>query len=945
MMDTNELERKSILSGVNISPFISFFSTSALLCLLFFIIGIAPFGPRTVLVSDLMAQYAPFLIGYKEQLFSDQMFSYSFIFGSGKNMLGLFAYYLSSPFNLLTFLFPKGLMSQAVVLIITLKLSFASMFMTLFLQRRSGRKDKISSVFGIMYALCSYAVVYMISIMWLDGFMLLPLILLLVERYLENNRKWISITGILFLLFFSGYYIAYMVGIFSFVYLIARMVEDGYFTRDSKLGMKTVLRFIGCAVLAAGLCAVLILPAGLDTIGNADYLKSDIDMSARFVLVRIFDQLFFGTFDSLHANLPLIYSGLITSFLSCLYFLNPAFSRRSKIVAGSLLAGFVFSFHFSILDFAWHLFDLPNWFQFRYSFLFVAMTILLSYLSLTRFGELSRKSVIRVGLLFLGVLIFVHSFGNLAVENSRFFFNLAFGVLFFIVLFGMTFPRWPDSIVKLKRYVVPFLVALIILDVGIINPVMVRSEALGTLSYPVAQVQKDIQAAELLVNAAGERSRARGEVFDRIEVDRRVNTIEASAAGPVLGIKGISTFQTGSNKHLHRFYKQLGFATNYNYFTSSHSYSSVVTDSVLGISHVISERDEIGGMRRVAIAGNDEKFEISTFTGIREIEEAIPESKILTLFEIDTALPAMFLVRPEANDFDFYQLEKVTEDKDYFAFQNRWIASMFETFDLNSGIYYPAESVEKTSVNASLTKDKRIDVEYIPFPFEDTLSVEVLEKEWSDLTYYLQINPKACMILNYEVVVDSGDPLYMSVPFPVRGFDGEIFVNGEKSFFTSHSFFSMISYLGCFEPGERVEVSIVFDKERSFVVMTEVDFYYCDTRKFSELLTKQDPASGISNLKIENGRASADVTTDRDRFLVTTIPFEPGWTLWVDGERTTIVPYQDAWIGVPIPQGTHRIELRFTAPGLIAGAIISGISVCVFGAFIFVSCLGKRKRK
>ena len=38
----------------------------------------------------------------------------------------------------------------------------------------------------------------------------------------------------------------------------------------------------------------------------------------------------------------------------------------------------------------------------------------------------------------------------------------------------------------------------------------------------------------------------------------------------------------------------------------------------------------------------------------------------------------------------------------------------------------------------------------------------------------------------------------------------------------------------------------------------------------------------------------------------------------------------------PLSKGSHTIELRFTAPGLKAGAIISGISLAVFAALLIL---------
>ena len=66
-----------------------------------------PFGKHTTVISDLEAQYSPYLFLLKSKLLSlgTGSFGYSFLLGAGKNFMGTFGYYLASPLNLLVLLF------------------------------------------------------------------------------------------------------------------------------------------------------------------------------------------------------------------------------------------------------------------------------------------------------------------------------------------------------------------------------------------------------------------------------------------------------------------------------------------------------------------------------------------------------------------------------------------------------------------------------------------------------------------------------------------------------------------------------------------------------------------------------------------------------------------------------------------------------------------------
>ena len=136
---------------------LAFLLTGLLLTCLFMIIGLYPFGSHTILNSDLNAQYAPDLAAYKTQLASGGNLSYSFLIGMGKNTMGLFAYYLASPLNFITFLFPTSMISESTLLLITIKLCLAASFLTLYLRRRFRAESHFAVVFGILYAFSSYS--------------------------------------------------------------------------------------------------------------------------------------------------------------------------------------------------------------------------------------------------------------------------------------------------------------------------------------------------------------------------------------------------------------------------------------------------------------------------------------------------------------------------------------------------------------------------------------------------------------------------------------------------------------------------------------------------------------------------------------------------------------------------------------------------------------------
>lgn len=64
--------------------------------------------------------------------------------------------------------------------------------------------------------------------------------------------------------------------------------------------------------------------------------------------------------------------------------------------------------------------------------------------------------------------------------------------------------------------------------------------------------------------------------------------------------------------------------------------------------------------------------------------------------------------------------------------------------------------------------------------------------------------------------------------------------------------------------------------------------------------------------------------------LVLSIPVEPGWKMFVDGEETAYEPYDDMFLSVSLDSGLHTIELSYATPGLSGGILVSCTSLIAF---------------
>ncbi|MCI9541638.1 MAG: YfhO family protein [Lachnospiraceae bacterium] len=78
------------------------------------------------------------------------------------------------------------------------------------------------------------------------------------------------------------------------------------------------------------------------------------------------------------------------------------------------------------------------------------------------------------------------------------------------------------------------------------------------------------------------------------------------------------------------------------------------------------------------------------------------------------------------------------------------------------------------------------------------------------------------------------------------------------------------------------------------------------------------------------------ITAQTDMLLFTSILYEKGWKIKIDGHPVPTQAFKDALISVPVPAGTHEIEFHYTPQGLIPGLIITIISLLLLTTIILV---------
>ena len=220
--EQSALTKKSLLSRLfkdNAYCWLSMGCTVGIMILVYYCYGLFPFGERTILRMDLYHQYGPLFAELYDRITNLESFFYSWRTGLGSPYLGNFFNYLSSPGMIFMLLFGHENMPEAIAAMIAAKGALAAASFTYYLKKSQGRHDFTTAAFGILYAMCGYFVAYYWNVMWIDAMVYFPLVILGIENIINKRSPKLYIP-MLTVTLLSSYYMGYMTCIFAVIYFL-----------------------------------------------------------------------------------------------------------------------------------------------------------------------------------------------------------------------------------------------------------------------------------------------------------------------------------------------------------------------------------------------------------------------------------------------------------------------------------------------------------------------------------------------------------------------------------------------------------------------------------------------------------------------------------------------------------------------------------------------------
>jgi len=883
--------------GTNRLYLIAFLLPVLSMMVVYYFKDVFPFGPEMYLRSDNYHQYTPYLQILQDKLADGGSMFYTWQIGSGMNFIAIAAYYLSSPLNLLLAIW-GGKVVDLVSIFIVVKMGLAGFSITYYLSKKFNRKDMITAAFGMAYALSAYFAAFSWNIMWLDCMVLLPFIILGLEKLVKEgkcNMYCISLA----IAIFSNYYIGIMLCIYSVIYFVYL-----FFVSDTPEGLKPVKYRLSVlknytiySLLSGGLAASVILPeyfALLTTRSANSTFPETLERYFSMLYMLFRSLLYIPVADLKYPHDPNIYCSVAVFLLIPLYFMCKNINAKERVGKAVLMIVMLISFSFNIPNYIWHGLHFPNSLPCRESFIYIFLIVTMAYEAALHIKEFSSKQIVgtfagATALILVMEELFADAefFSDLVIDTTLLkiiYYSIAFIILYTILIFA--FRKRED----LKGFIIYLMILTSFCE---LSYNMTKTGIVSTSNR--AAYYESNEAFDMLNNVAAADAKANGLNFYRTEKYSHRTRND----GALFGYNSISTFSSVASASMQWLYDDLGMQTSFNAY--SYLGHTPLTASLFSIKYEYAKSTEGASSPSTSTILDTSRYVTS---GNAEV--------VLNLYKNNYTLPLGFMVNSN--------------------FLDNWVTTSGNPFDVQNNFV-------ATSVNGApkifhrLTTDGQGNIT-IALSADETSGYDLLSKETVDVYFYAPTSAE-------------------NLTATITGADG---VTKTKTFSSTQQ--NYICHIGDVTPSSTIAVksnngsavttlyAYVFDKDAFVSYFNIANSQGLNVTEFSDTNIKGEITANASGLMLtsipydegwtiyidgkEVEPEQTNIIEEQEKFSeVNAAEGAEPFSIYDEGKY--------ALLAVPVEAGTHTIEFSYTPKGFIPGLLISFLSLIVFLVLTFLN--------
>ncbi len=799
-----------------------------------------PFGEKCFLRTDLYNQYMPFMVELRRKLLGGESLGYAWRLGLGTDFMGIYAYYLACPFNLLCIFVPTTYLIEFITILIFIKISLCGLTMSHYLRRHFASDSMAIVCFSLFYALSGFVAAYNWDIMWMDVLYLFPLVVLGLEE-LMAGKGVLRYTLFLALTIYTNYYLAIMVCIFLVLYFVILSIQS-----TKEVLPRNFLKFAGCSVLSAMMSGFVVLPGGMAI------LQTGFSSSTFPTKVKVY----FNTISVIARHMmnvavelkndhwPNIYCGVAFFFLLPLYILTKQIPRKKKIPMLILIAFFIASYQINVLNFIWHGMNYPDSLPARQSFIYIFVLLMMGYEAFLYIREQNRWLLIAcyaIGALTILICMKVaqptEDYENYAVRLTLLF-------LTSYCIFGVTYLSKTVG----SRFLIVLMVIFTTFEVGINT--YNTSVSTVTRSKYLATYSKNLQMKEFL-------DQIDSSPFYRVDKNNRMTKND----GALSGFETATMFSSTSNSGVVAFYTAMGMDHSKVYYNFDGATPLIA--AMLGVKYYAT----------------DTRYDWSD-TFLTDRMDVADQS----IYRVKGALSLGYAV-----DSDL-ALNFPLEGDNAFELQN----TIGDLLGVEDALFYRHVIATNESLASFVAQDAG--------------------------TYYMNVehgSKTRADTIKLTVTDASGTVIRKKT-----------YKNCRKGYLIS---------LGYLNEGDQVTLETTTGTYKD----ADLNLYRMNDSAMEEALSVLGREQ-MEITSIDSANVSGTIDVSEDRMLVFSIPYDEGWSLYIDGVKVEPEAFAGAFISAPVTAGSHDIRLSYTPVGTLPGFVLTVVGLAVFVLLVYKIYKGKR---
>ncbi len=834
------------------------------------LVGMYPFGNKSILSMDMWGQYYPMIKANWYDMRSFISDKYSWDGGLGFNLYAQTLYYCNSLFYKILAFVPGSKLIEALDVVLLIKYGFYSVSFLGFLKYKYKKTDVMTVAFSIAYALSSYALAFINQPMWTDCIILFPLIMIGLERLINENKP-VMYTLVLAFTIYTSFYISFSICIFLLLYFAVLLISSDTPLKESiKNGV--VKRFIIYSLLAGGITAFSVFSVYM-TIKTRNPDHSTIEeLKLYHSLFDIAKSMFMFTKPSYEFFVPNIYSGFFVIPFMGIFLSSRDISLKKKISYGVFFIFLLLSFDFNVLDYVWHGFHFPNQLPGRWTFLISFLVLIMAYEGIQSLGSVNIIQLIGAVICMMLVYVlgmFTSAQGDeIAVSKIV---TICFGIGYILMIIFFCILNDFKSVIstaaseaKLGKEVFNKVGSTLC----IVTAIVIMAE-MGVNTGYCAKI--GLRAGELANNYFfdGHMEEIRENILDKDDGLYRteMNSGWTFDPGLLYDYKGISYYSSTMNGGVYNLMEALGnrvYALN---VSSIYNAQNNFTNSIFGVKYILDR---------------DKSIDLSCY-------DLIDVKNGYYVDENRNCLPFVFGVNDELTDW-------AKEDIGPLQLQNDY-------------------------AKRALGTDKEVYTQIQPYIADVENATLETGGDWHE-RHYTRIDGGRNVVFDYSFVCDRDGAYYLQHYFKA----GDVVINAAGKEYTIN-INEPVKYLGKLKKGDTVNVRVA--PEGYDYALYNIELFRFNMDDFGQM-AETLRQGGLQVEKFTDTTIEGTVNAAKDdQLYYTSIADDGGWSVYCDGKKLKREKIADALVAFRTPAGQHNIKMVYTVRGYRLGIIIALICWCI----------------